>query len=95
MKDPQNITICLLLAVAAILSAMLIGNFMTDDNAAYGSATVKQGDYILGTGARSSANDLIYVIDITARRLNVYDTNANNWTIDMVNTVDLDRAFRR
>ena len=94
MRETQNITICLLLVTAGILAAMLIGSYMTLDNAAYASATQKQGDYIVSTGSRSSSTELLFVIDIAANRLNVYLTNINTWSLELLDTADLARAFR-
>jgi len=95
MKDPQNITICLLLATGTILASLLVSSYMTTDNAAYATVSIKQGDYILATGARSGTKELVYVLDIAARRLNVYDTNTTNWTLELVDMVDVDRAFKQ
>lgn len=91
MKDPQNITIGLLLATAAILAAMLITTYQTTDNAAYADTPVKQGDYILGTGAWTSSTDLVYIVDIAAGRLNVYAKGSKS--IDLGDSVDLNQAF--
>ncbi len=93
MKDGQNITIGLLLVTGCILAAMLISDFTS--TTAYADTPIKEGDYILGTGAASSATDLIYVIDIANRRLNVYSANINTNALDIIDTVNLDRAFRR
>jgi hypothetical protein len=94
MKDPQNVTIFLLLITAAILGAMLISSYMTLDNTAYATATAMRGDYIMSTGARSGSRELLFVIDRAARRLNVYETNTTTWAVDLQDSVDLRRAFR-
>ena len=93
MKDGQNITIVLLAVTAVILAALLISDFISTP--AYADTPVKEGDYILGTGAASRSTDLIYIIDIANRQLNVYVANINTNAIDIVDTVDLERAFRR
>ena len=95
MNDPRNITILILLAAAAILTALLVGNYTTLDAEAYADESVKQGDYIIGTGTRSEGTDLLYVIDIATRRLNVYETDVNNWTNELRQSVNLERAFRQ
>jgi len=94
MKDTQNITIGLLLAAAVILGAMLLSAYMTQDNPAYAVSSVKEGDYVLGSGLRSSSAELVYVIDIAVKRLNVYETDKQNWTLDLVDSVNLDVAFK-
>lgn len=93
MKDGQNIAIGLLAATGVILAAMLISDFTS--TTAYADTPIKEGDYMLGTGAVSSSTDLIYVIDIANRQLNVYIANINTNAIDIVDAVDLERAFRR
>ena len=95
MKDTQNVTIGLLLATAVILGALLLNSYWTSDQTAYAQASVKQNDYILGTAARSTVASQVFVVDIAARQMNVYDTNINTWTMDMTESVDLDRAFRQ
>ena len=95
MKDPQNITIGLLLGAAAILGAMLVSAYMTQDNAAYAVSSVKQGDYVLGSGLRSTSGELVYLIDIAQRRLNVYDVDKQNWSIELLDSVNLDTAFKQ
>jgi hypothetical protein len=95
MRDSQNITIALLLATAAILGTLLVGSYATADSSASSSASVKGGDYILGTVPKSNSQDFVYVVDIAARRLNLYETNINTWSIDMTAAVDLDRVFEQ
>jgi len=94
MKDPQNITIVLLLISAAVLGAMLIASYTTLDRTAYASTTARGGDYIMSTGARSGTRELLFVIDLAARRLNCYETNINTWAIDLQDSVDLEAAFK-
>ena len=91
MKDTQNITIVLLLVTAAILSAVLLSVYTTKP--AYGDASVRQGDYIMVAGSLRTSKDLVYILDIAARRLNVYYADTNNNTIELINNVDLERAF--
>jgi len=95
MKDMQNVTIGLLLVTAVILGAMLVSSYMTTNRTAYADTPVKQADYILGTGAWSEATDLVYVLDIAARRLNVYfmDTRRARPSMVLRDSVDLNQAF--
>ena len=94
MKNPQNITIALLAVTAVIMGSMLLSGYMASPNAAYADTPIKQGDYILGTGGYTTATDLLYVIDIAARRLNVYYANINTNALDAVDWVDLNKAFQ-
>ena len=97
MKDPQSITIGLLLATAVILAAMLVGNYATINSVAYADTPVKQGDYILGTGALTDSTDLVYVLDVATRRLNVYFANVGtvNKRLDILDSIDLEKAFEQ
>ncbi|MHC4294226.1 MAG: hypothetical protein ACYSTL_01430 [Planctomycetota bacterium] len=94
MKNGQDIAIGLLAITAVVLGAMLVASF-TSAKPAYAAAPLKGGDYILGTGAVTSSRDLTYVVDIATKQLNVYSANTNNNTLDIVDTVDLERAFRQ
>lgn len=96
MRDAQNITIGLLLVTAVILTGMLISTFTSTSSIAYGDTPLKQGDYILCTGAWSRDADLVYILNIATRQLNVYYSNVSkprNKAIDLIDTVDLRRAF--
>lgn len=91
MKNPQNLTLIILLVTAAILGAVVVGTYSTE---AYAEVSVKQGDYVMGTMAFSEARDLLYVIDIAARRLNTYTINTVSNAVEPVDmTVDLERSF--
>ena len=94
MKNPQNITIALLAVTAVIMGTMLLSGYMTSPNAAYADTPVKQGDYVMGTGGYTPSTDLLYVIDIASRRLNVYYANINTNALDPIDRVDLDKAFQ-
>lgn len=93
MKDPQKLTIVLLLITAVALSAMLVSAYRTRDNAAYAESAIKGGDYLMADGAFTTSVDVVYVLDIGARQLNVYSTNINTDTLDLIDSVDLGRAF--
>jgi len=95
MKDPQNLTIVLLLITAVTLSAMLITAYRDRDDAAYAAApAIKGGDYLIAPGAVSASTDAVYVLDIGAQRLNMYFTNPNARSLDMADSIDLSRAFQ-
>jgi len=93
MKNSQNMTIVLLTITAVLLSVMLYQSY--SDRTAYAEPSVKQGDYVMGTGAWSASTDLLYVIDVASRQLNVYFANQNTSSLDLINSVDLEKAFRQ
>lgn len=92
-KTSQNITIVLLMITAIVLGAMLVSSI--SENKAYAAgSSVKEGDYVFGTGSVTGANDFVYLIDIAARQMNVYYVErARNQGIVLVESIDLDRAF--
>ena len=85
MNNTQNTTIVLLIITAAILTAMLFPAIMNDeDSAAYGAASVRQGKYIMATGAYDISIDLLYVLNIDTQKLCVYAPNSKTRMIDKV-----------
>jgi hypothetical protein len=92
MKNTQNITIAMLSITAAVLLAILLVN-LSSDQAQAGGVSIKQGDYIIGTGSGSTGNDLIYVIDIAAKKLVVYGLDINRGLLEAIDGVDLVKAF--
>ncbi|HOF18752.1 MAG TPA: hypothetical protein PK082_07565 [Phycisphaerae bacterium] len=91
LKNPQNLTIVLLLATAAVLAAMLLATYTQDAQA--GTSAGKQGDYIMVNGMWSGSTDLVYIVDIAARKLNVYYAHAASNDVKLIQTVDLAKAF--
>jgi hypothetical protein len=81
----------LLMITAAILTAMLLPAIMNDeDSAAYGDASVRQGKYIMVTGAYDISIDLLYVLNIETQKLCVYAPNSKTRMIDkMGNAIPL------
>jgi len=92
MRDSRNITIGLLVVTAGILAALLVLSQSPQSARATG-VSVKQGDYILLTGRFGQSTDLIYVVDIAARRLNTYVLNRNSRAIEPVDATNLAKAF--
>ena len=82
MNNTQNTTIVLLLITAAILTAMLVSAYMETDSSAYADASVRQGKYIMATGAYNKDVDMIYIINIDTQKLCVYAPNSGKRTID-------------
>ena len=73
----------MLTVTAAILTAMIIPAFINDtDSMAYGDAAVRQGKYIMSTGAYDRGIDLIYIVNIETQKLCVYAPNIGKRTID-------------
>jgi hypothetical protein len=92
MKNTQNITIAILTVTAAIMLAVLLGSFYAD-RAQAGAPSIKQGDYIMGTCSLSGEKDMLLIIDLAMRRLNVYRPNINTGSMEMIDKVDLERVF--
>jgi len=94
MKDTQNIAIVLLVISAVILTVMLLGVLRQTSQPALAAASVKQGDYVMVTGQIAGRYDALYVVDIVQRRLNVYWINPDTERMEILDTGDLERAFR-
>ncbi len=95
MNDTQNLTIVLLLVTAAVLGVMVYGTWQGTEQAALADSSVRQGDYIMVTGAWSDKNDFLYVMDIAAMQINAYFTDVQNNRIELADTVNVERAFAR
>ena len=76
----------MLLITAGILTAMLLSAHMGTEPAAYGSSSVRQGKYIMATGAYDAAVELLYVINIETQKLVVYAPNTGKRTLDRMGT---------
>ena len=93
MRHSQNITLVLLLAVAALLSVLLVGAYTTQD--AQAESVMKSGRYAVCTAAYSESRELLYVLDMQTKQLNVYFADTQNRAILPVGkTVDLVAARR-
>ena len=72
---------------AAILTAMLLPAIMNDtDSNAYGDASVRQGKYIMVTGAYDGGIDLLYILNIETQKLGLYAPNSKTRMIDKLGT---------
>ncbi len=91
MKNSQNITIVLLVLTAAILAAMLL--VMHTPTRAYAASPDRRGNYIMLSGQWSNSMDLLYVINIASKKLNVYFYNRNTNNIDLIDNADLAKLF--
>lgn len=94
MKNNQNLTIVLLVISAAILTVMLVTAMHQTSESAVAAASVKQGDYIMVTGQISPRYDALYAVDVLQKQLNVYWVNPDNNRMEILDTADLERAFR-
>lgn len=95
MKDSKDITILLLTITAVILGAMLISSLNLQNTAYAGNTSVRQGDYIMHINRISDSTDLLLITDIATRRMNVYEPNLSSRSIDLLDQVNLERAFGR
>ena len=91
MKDRQNITIGLLLATSVVLAILLL--IVNSDNTAMAESSSRAGDYILIVGQWVEGTDVLYVTDIAAKRMNVYTTDINTWSINLFTSTDLEQGF--
>ncbi|MBN1554578.1 MAG: hypothetical protein JXA11_07515 [Phycisphaerae bacterium] len=71
MNKNDPIFIGLLTCTAVLLGVMLVGSIHSQQAYA-GSSSDRFGDYIMVTAARSTVNDLLYVIDVPNKKLLVY-----------------------
>ncbi len=93
MKDPQNITIAILVAAAVVLSVMLIVT-VSADPAQAAAAGDRGGDYIMIAAQLSTSQDLLYVIDLGMRRMVVYEVNIVKNSLDLIDRVTLEDVFK-
>ena len=94
MKNAQNITIVLLAVSAAILAGLLAGTVGLDRSAQAGNASNAKGDYIMVPYAWSDQLDLLVVVDVASRKMNVYFPNKTTKALEPIQPiVDLERTF--
>ncbi len=96
MSNSQNTTIIVLLISAAILVTMLVGGFYASQQEATADASVRQGRYIMATGAYTKSIDLLYVLDVQNGTMVTYVPNNNKKTVDVVGRkLNLSKAMNR
>lgn len=95
MKDPQNVTIALLLISAAVITALLVTVHLSNTPQAAAQTTVKQGQYIMSVGTYSKSYDFVYVVDLKTGRMNAYLADRHPKRVRRVDDVDIGLAFRR
>jgi len=92
MNDTRNITIAVLCVTATILAVALI--LMHLSTKACADTPVAGGDYIMVTGAYSSAVDILYVVDQRQGKLNAYAVDRTRNRFEPREQIDLRKLFR-
>jgi len=95
MKNTQNITIVLLLVSAVLLTALLIGIHRNTARRADAQVTVRAGRYIVAVGTWSSSMDLVYVVDIATRKLNVYAASRAQRRLELLDSAEMEPVFKK
>jgi len=95
MKTSENITIAVLSISAIILLVALLGSHFVSVQPALAGMPFSQGDYMICTGAYAAGLDVVYVLQPSARRLNVYAINPTSNAIDLLDSVDIAVALER
>lgn len=83
------------LAILAVLLSAMVFTSYTDNQADAAAPAFANGDYIMVTGARSEANDLVYVVDKRRQRLVVYWVDGSMNKVNLVDTFSLETVFNR
>jgi hypothetical protein len=92
--NQTNTTIILLTICAIILGTLVLTGYNTSTSQA-ATTSVKQSGYIMTLGAWSADTELLYMVDVPSKRLNVYGLNINTKKIELLPDagVDLGKAF--
>ena len=93
MRNTQNITLGILCISATVLATLLAFTFHADRAGAAGIAS-SAGEYIMFTGEVTGSMDLLYIVDLTKRKMNVYAFQPMENTIVLRDQVDLAKTFR-
>lgn len=91
MNANRNITLVLLLITALVLGALVAATHWP--RTAYADTPDRRGNYIMVAGQWSRSTDLIYVINIATRKLNVYFANRSTNNFELIDSVDLQKVF--
>ena len=92
MNTNHKIIIATLTVTAVILAAMLLGVWNTEQPAYAGYTGVTNSSYLMVPYNWAGNIDLICVINIPGRTLNVYSSNPTTG-LKVEDTVDLERVF--
>ncbi len=93
MNDTGNVTIGLLIVTAVILTLMLVGTYFQTSQPVLAEGPARSGNYIMASGRWNVSVDIIWVINIAARQLNIYYANFKTDALELIDSVDLDQAF--
>ena len=96
MKSNQNAAMILLSISALVLTVILVAVYSGTSQEAYAAAPARAGDYTWVVGQLDANTELLYVVDIASRRLNVYWLNPQARKLDIRAGagVDLAKVFR-
>ncbi|MBI5762878.1 MAG: hypothetical protein HZA51_05055 [Planctomycetes bacterium] len=93
MQDKSNIAIGTLSITAVVLFVGVMLSVSRHEQAAAMGVLDRGGDYIVVTGQFSDSNELVYVTDAAAQRMNVYSYEQTVRQFMLWDTVDLRRVF--
>lgn len=94
MQNNQNLTIGILSVTAVILfvGVVLVTMLNSTPALAIGQSD-RGGDYIVLSGQYTQNNEVVYIADAAAKRLNVYSYDATSRDIVMWDSQDLAKVF--
>ncbi len=78
-------------AVVLLMALIILAQFPAQHPAFGFAQTAVGGDYIMFGGQIEESNELIYVIDIAVRQMNVYAANPSKRELLLVQRIDLQR----
>ena len=90
MQDNRNLVIGVLTVTATILFVGVVLSTMGGRNEALAIGQLDRGgDYVMVTGQFSDSEELVYVTDAAAQRMNIYSYNATNRQFTLWDSIDL------
>ncbi len=90
MRQNENLTICALSITAVVLLVGLILTTVGGQNQVMAiGQTARGGDYIVATGQFTQNSELVYVMDVAARRLNAYSYDKSRRQLVLWDGLDL------
>ena len=89
--DNKSLALGTLSVTAVILAValLLVGNLAQPSVALASGQNVAGGDYVMMGGQFQNSLELVYIMDLAARRMNVYGFDANKKQLVLVQTIDL------
>lgn len=95
MHDNKNYVIGVLSITATILLVGLLLATSQHAQPAYAAGQIDRGgDYIMLTGKFSQSNELVYVTDAAAQRINAYSWEPTTNTFVLWDSLDLPKLLR-